>query len=551
MNLAGHINIAFDRPGRVLLGSFVVIAAMSVFVISDIETRLAFLADDAFYYTLSAKNFVEHGIPSLDGVNAANGFHPVLFWFDSILAYFGCGDIYIINQAIGAGFLCISAYLLFRYCMRFLDRDMSLLAALAYLFCPHSIGSSLAGLESTVYACVLILFYGRLVAYIRMIEKNQDYSYRDILVLGCLGALAYLTRTEFIIHTLGIVLGFFVLFVTTSREQKSFSRSRLCRDMILFVFPIVCSVAAIAWLSLVTTGHWVQSSASQKSNFYQLLTYRSLHAFRMTGFLKGFGYYGLLCLVAAMAPLLFVGRDLFRRTGCIKVMISVYVSVFLFYILFIHTYQRHYMASFITLSFLILPIFVTEIKSGRRQTFVAAAVLSCLLASVLIKRGFAGGLSSIDLIYVLLCIVLYLVISGRVFVRKHFTVLLLSGIASSGWMISQKQMFRTRHVERFMLAQRLNERLPHDVVIGAGPAGIYAKFIERKVMNMDGAISWPVLEALRTKGRARFLEANKVDVLLECGRCEGFERVSQFIQVRRGKDGIKENVLQALRDLKS
>jgi hypothetical protein len=46
------------------------------------SSGVAFLADDASYYTVPARHFVAHGVPSLDGVSPGNGLHPQLLLVD-------------------------------------------------------------------------------------------------------------------------------------------------------------------------------------------------------------------------------------------------------------------------------------------------------------------------------------------------------------------------------------------------------------------------------------------------------------------------------------
>ncbi len=49
--------------------------------------------DDAYYYLVTARNFVESGRFTFDGLSETNGFHPLLFWLEAAgMAVFGTGS---------------------------------------------------------------------------------------------------------------------------------------------------------------------------------------------------------------------------------------------------------------------------------------------------------------------------------------------------------------------------------------------------------------------------------------------------------------------------
>lgn len=55
-----------------------VVFAIKAFASLSVAARgVSFYIDDAFYYLLIARNFADSGVPTFDGVNPTNGFHPL------------------------------------------------------------------------------------------------------------------------------------------------------------------------------------------------------------------------------------------------------------------------------------------------------------------------------------------------------------------------------------------------------------------------------------------------------------------------------------------
>jgi len=83
-----------DAPRAGLSGtSLCVFAAAAVAVLRRvpmIRRGEDLLCDDAYYYLVTASNFVESGRFTFDGLSQTNGFHPLLFWLEAAgLALFG------------------------------------------------------------------------------------------------------------------------------------------------------------------------------------------------------------------------------------------------------------------------------------------------------------------------------------------------------------------------------------------------------------------------------------------------------------------------------
>jgi hypothetical protein len=64
-------------PGALALAIALVFALKAFVGLSAASRGVSQFIDDAFYYLLIARNFADSGVPTFDGVNATNGFHPL------------------------------------------------------------------------------------------------------------------------------------------------------------------------------------------------------------------------------------------------------------------------------------------------------------------------------------------------------------------------------------------------------------------------------------------------------------------------------------------
>jgi hypothetical protein len=65
-------------PVTRIAAAFAVVFAIKAFASLSVAARgVSFYIDDAFYYLLIARNFADSGVPTFDGTNPTNGFHPL------------------------------------------------------------------------------------------------------------------------------------------------------------------------------------------------------------------------------------------------------------------------------------------------------------------------------------------------------------------------------------------------------------------------------------------------------------------------------------------
>lgn len=79
-------------PAPIALAIAIVFALKAFVALSAASRGVSLFIDDAFYYLLIARNFAASGVPTFDGINPTNGFHPL--WMLMLAAMY---------KTIGAG----------------------------------------------------------------------------------------------------------------------------------------------------------------------------------------------------------------------------------------------------------------------------------------------------------------------------------------------------------------------------------------------------------------------------------------------------------------
>lgn len=120
-----------------------------------------YMADDAFYYFQTARNFAAGLGSTFDGVHPTNGYHPLWFLISSAVFAVVRGDSapLLVLYALQVGMLLTTAALLFHALKRF-DRVAAAFTIALFLASWHSRKILFAGMESTLallLASVLLL----------------------------------------------------------------------------------------------------------------------------------------------------------------------------------------------------------------------------------------------------------------------------------------------------------------------------------------------------------------------------------------------------------
>ena len=542
-----------------LLAGFVIL--LSIYVIADPELRLNFLADDAFYVTLPAKHYVDSGeFPSLDGVNSTNGFHPMIFFIDVILAKMGVKDIYLANMVIGIGFLLLTVWLFYRYLRKFLSESTAIWLSAAVLVNPFLIASALSGLESTLFTAAIVVYYVRLYDLVNGWCKGEKQEWHTWLIQGLLGVLCYLCRTEFLFHMLGHALAYFILWgigLRTQRVRECFQS--LVPWLLLVVPPTVAFYFYGLWGHSIT-GHFTQSSASQKSVIHELGA-GNFSAIDPARFFEGFQDHGLLGVLLLLGPVALCILQFRKvRPGVLFIVCSTF-SILFFYSLLIPIYQWHYMASYVLMLSIALPFIFKDrelnVKIPPIYTgYLLVAVMGLIGWVKFSNPGDFYQFRNLDLVYGVVFLVAWQFgVHRKPFLERQAMALTMAGVLACCSMLWFGKSFRKVHYYRYQLSHQLMEWIPTDVKVGVAAAGIYAKFLDpethKRVVNLDGAISWPTLLALREDRVGEFLDEQGINVVLESKPLTGFQSIENSfgIQVRKSKQDLIRTLQEKFPDL--
>lgn len=135
--------------------------------LSRVLTGQMMLHDDAYYYLVVAKNFVQSGKMTFDGISLTNGYHPLLFWIEVLMYLTGGLHLPLIGQVLAV--VCIqqtiftlTVIMILRWIIR--NRETykietgAMLAALVFLLYPKHVSVFMGGMESNLVFPFLTLF---------------------------------------------------------------------------------------------------------------------------------------------------------------------------------------------------------------------------------------------------------------------------------------------------------------------------------------------------------------------------------------------------------
>lgn len=219
------------------------------------------LYDDAFIFFTLARNMASGNGVSFDGLSQTNGFHPLFTLLLVPIFKFNFADINTpvhIALTMLSVFNVLTAIFIFKIVEMLGSRKAGLFAALLWLFNPSVVMIMFTGVEAGLYAFLISI---TIFCYLRMRLRNQ-YTIRDMLILGILVGVTFLGRTDAIFLFIAIFLDL---------GYKLFRQSRLSATTLSRV--AIYSLAALAvvspWLiwNLVNFGTIMQTSGQATRYF--------------------------------------------------------------------------------------------------------------------------------------------------------------------------------------------------------------------------------------------------------------------------------------------
>lgn len=216
-----------------------------------------YFSDDAYYYIIIARNYVEHGVPSFDTIHETNGFHPLWFAVLTVAFMLGLGHaslqvqyltIVVIEQAIWL--LTMLCLVLYGRKHRDNNRKFLFFVVLScwFLFLPaHSLFTH--GMETTLAALMLLLI-------LRFYEERREVHF------SALSGLLVLTRLDLYFFC---VVPLFLLYALRSFDVEGLKGFFLKAVRILLIPSL--AIAFVALTNYLRFGYPSPISGVIKSGF--------------------------------------------------------------------------------------------------------------------------------------------------------------------------------------------------------------------------------------------------------------------------------------------
>ena len=188
--------------GVVAMGTYTVVSR-------DLRTTVAYAAiDDGLYYVTIARNIVERGMPTVDGVTSTNGFHPLWMMILLPVAFFFRDPDSTLRATFFVAFVVTTLAALFfsRVSRRMHLSAAGILLAAGLLFLNLR---SFTTLLSTIEAPIVLLAYLAYANYVLSSGEDRFCRSRAAFLAGLLGGVAFLARTDSVF----LLVGYAVLLV--------------------------------------------------------------------------------------------------------------------------------------------------------------------------------------------------------------------------------------------------------------------------------------------------------------------------------------------------
>ncbi|UCD57029.1 MAG: glycosyltransferase family 39 protein [Candidatus Hydrogenedentota bacterium] len=441
------------------------------------------LSDDAFYYFQIARNAASGNGMTFDGVEPANGFHPLwlillvpvyLLFGDSLSGPLHAALVLEAVLDVGAGFFI---YLLVRTLTQ--NQSAGVLGAGVYLLNPSVVFHSVNGLETGLNLFCFVLYFW---FYLRMLDKD-GFSTGNIVLLGFLSGILMLARSDNVI-VIGTVYLHLLLFRKMFRKPGPLAASVCLSALVLAPW--------LVW-NLVTFGTVAQSSGGA----YSIVTRGNLRASGVTDFeilltslsntvklfvwtipIDIFGWGKLLGILAGLAAgMMLVDESKTKRVWAAARLACVPLIAFTALAL-THSLLRG------------------TVKSWY---FIPAAAVGAIFFGILCGPYEFSTLLS----------------NGRArLVSGVLAAVILSGYALNGWTGWTRGMYPWQS-EQLMAAKWLKEHVDDEVWVGSFNAGIIGYMSERKVVNLDGLVNNSVVPYLKERRLWDYILERDIEYLVD------------------------------------
>ncbi len=188
------------RPGELALAALIMVLIVIAVVIragGDIRHAargIYTMNDDAYYYTVVARNFATTGQMTFDGISRTNGYHPLWFWLQVAMFKAGAAGLSTAGQALAVMLLqwsilaiTLSLFLKWIYRNWFERPAAAALLGVTLLAYPKHLSPFTMGMESTL----VVLFIPLLLLLVWRSRLTWAGIAALVLVMARLDSLVY------------------------------------------------------------------------------------------------------------------------------------------------------------------------------------------------------------------------------------------------------------------------------------------------------------------------------------------------------------------------
>lgn len=220
------------------IGIFLLGVAGSIYVALSPANSMTnwYSNDDAFYYYKVAQNVLNGNGFSFDGINLANGFHPLwmvvclsVFWLSKFQLLLPLRVLILVSGILNG----LTGIILFRLLKNFLALPAAILGSIVWILLPSIYNHyTVHGLESALSAFFVVLLLYKSSTFLANREVNRGKS---LLLLGLIAALTILSRLDMLFAV--AMIGFFVVF-----------RIKRMNRVVIFDLVAVLLGSILAWI---------------------------------------------------------------------------------------------------------------------------------------------------------------------------------------------------------------------------------------------------------------------------------------------------------------
>lgn len=467
----------------ILLGVAIALRIYIVTLDMNILLDQGLVQDDAFYYYVIANNLLAHGVPSFDGINATNGFHPL--WQLICLPVFSVleSDHAVRTMlAISCAFDILAILLFCRILRELKLHDAAILFALAVLGLHGTIIRTwFNGLETALGLACLLWF---VFHWLDLVMQNNDTNLGKHYLLGLATAIAFLARTDNAVIMLVMLLFLYVPRLLRAQFIPAIASGAVCIALISpWLLTNLVYFGSIVQVSGQLSGDVWLVGGVQNTNtaliddvlFGVLSSVYPLGNVFKKMFIPGTApdLYGYPFLLAMLAAAIIVWRKDLSSRHHLKLIIPFVLGVFMLF--FYHAGVRHFMRGWYNAPILLV-----------------FTLLLCIFLDAALRYYRSPHIASVTVIAVVMALL--------VFYSPHRYT------RSSGDPATDP---------RVLAATWLSTRTPVDTLVGSANAGIIGFHARRPVINLDGVVNAKALEARMEDQLHAYIHRSGIDYLAD------------------------------------